>query len=238
MAKRRHKTDRAVQPALLDAEFFPEYTEKVYAPSRVMLGSDSEHWCSPDPLLLLVREFAGGQIAFDPFSNPYSRVDAAQAWGLPDVNSLLCDWPLDGTHYYNPPFGAAIQNCAEKIYQQSRRGIESITCAPARMDTEWWQDGLRSPLWCAWRGRLKFYELITALEARYLETLRKAISAGQEPPAKPKYKIINEHLAEGDPAPFAVVLAYHGKRRERFANVFESKGRIYTDLARLKEDLP
>lgn len=232
------------QGSLFGAEVFAEYNQPLYSASRVMLDSGSSNWCSPDTILKPVREFAGGEIVFDPFSNPYSIVRALRAMmlarpdGSPEVplppgmeigNSIEIDWPTGGTIYDNPPFGDEIEPCAYKIRQQYERGCEIVSCVPARIDTEWFQEGLRPPMHCAWRGRVKFLEMVSELERRWEERVAKAKAAHMKPPSKPKYRRVGPYLAESDPAPFALILAYHGKRFERFINVFSSYGRIYTE---------
>lgn len=199
----------------------------LYPSSRVMLASGGEDWCTPPEVLEVIRRFK--PVAFDPFSNPWSLVDAEHTVAKPD-NSLTIDWPGHGLIFCNPPYGAALRDCAKKIGAEGRRRREIIALVPARLDTAWWQDDMRPPIFCAWSGRITFLETVASLEARHAERAAKAIAAGLKPPAAPKYQREGEHLARGETATFASVFAYFGPHPGRFAAVFEDYGRIYRDL--------
>jgi len=201
-----------------------DYNEELYPASRIVLSSGSEHWCTSPEDLAIIKRF--DIIGFDPFSNQYSLVGALRSVCLPE-NSLLMEWPQDVLTFCNPPYGAALRACAQKIGQHGRSGGEVLTLVPARTDTEWWQDLLRPPVWLAWSGRLTFLEPLTSLQARYQERCEKARKAGQRPPPEPQYKMVGEHLARGETATFSAALCYHGPRIDRFCEIFEPHGRLY-----------
>lgn len=220
---------RSSQALLFGDEAPVDYAPELYPTRRVMLASGSEHWCTHPDQIAVVEKFA--PIAFDPFSNPYSLVKAEQAVMLPQ-NSLLMEWPREGLTFINPPYGDALEACAEKIGQEADKGNESITLVPARVDTAWWQILLRPVLWCAWKGRLKFLETLEALLARHAERVERARKGNRKPPELPRYKHVSEALVESESAPFAVGFCYHGKRLQRFTDVFGQHGKIYAEVSR------
>lgn len=206
-----------------------EYSQPVDPARRVMLSSTTNEWCTHPDQLEVVRKFA--PITFDPFSNKHSLVGAARSVMLPE-DSLLMDWPLDGLVWCNPPYGDELAGCATRIGLHAHMGGESITLVPARVGTKWWQLLLRPVMWCAWRGRLKFLEPVETLLARHRERTAKALKAGLRPPAEPRFKMVSETLAEGETATFDAAFCYHGKRLQRFADVFGEHGKIYAEVSR------
>lgn len=205
------------------------YAEPVDPARRIMLSSESQDWCTPPEVLDVVRTF--GEIAFDPFSNPFSLVGAARSVAPPD-DSLVIDWPLEGLSWCNTPYGEALAACAAKIAQQARRGCEILTLVPARTDTAWWHS-LNAPVWCAWKGRITFLETIEAALQRHGERVRKAQLANQRPPKAPRLEKVSEHLVRGETATFASALCYHGPRPAQFVATFEKHGKVYGELHRV-----
>lgn len=202
-----------------------EYPAPIHPQHRVMLESQSEHWCTSRDVIELVCAF--DEIGFDPFSNPYSLVPAKRAVMLPE-NSLVIPWPTDCLIYANPPYGDALPDCAEKIAMEARRGCEIIALVPARVDTEWWQVKMGVNLWLAWRGRMKFLETVDALKSRHEEQTKKAAALGVKPPVRPRVKMVGEHLCEGQSATFASALVYFGPRQHRFSRIFKDYGTIWS----------
>jgi len=202
-----------------------EYPPAMHPQHRVMLESQSEHWCTSRDVLDLVRSF--DEIGFDPFSNPYSLVGAKRSVALPE-NSLVIPWPTDCLVYANPPYGDALPDCAEKIAMEARRGCEIIALVPARVDTEWWNVKMGVNLWLAWRGRMKFLETVEALKLRHEDQTKKALALGVKPPVRPRVKMVGEHLCEGQSATFASALVYFGPRQQRFIKTFRDYGTIWS----------
>lgn len=230
MAARR-STSNDAQVSLFGGELAgvaAEYADEMYPQRRIMLASGSENWCTSDEVLDPLREFA--PIIFDPFSNPCSLVKAERSIELPE-DSLLVDWPLEGLIFCNPPYGKALADCAKKIGQQARRGCEIVTLVPARVDTEWWQKLLGPRVWCAWTGRLHFLETPAELMARFEKRCAAAKQQNRPIPARPVFKMVTEHLAESDPAPFPVALCYAGRQRDRFISHFAKHGEMYERIA-------
>ncbi len=214
--------------ALLFGDSVPVvYNDLVYPAARVMLASGDENWCTDPETLEIVYQFDA--IGLDPFSNAHSLVQSRRRIMLPD-NSLLADWPVEELVWCNPPYGDALTACAQKIGAHAQQGGEVLTLVPARVDTQWWQDFLRPPIWLAFRRRLRFLEPIEVLKARHADRVEKALKAGQRPPPEPRYKMVSDVLARGETATFASALCYHGRREQRFREVFGRCGRIYKEL--------
>ncbi len=66
-------------------------------------------WCTPNQILVPVREFFGGEIDLDPASNENSIVKATVEYRLPINDGLKDSWDVCENRptnvYVNPPFG-------------------------------------------------------------------------------------------------------------------------------------
>lgn len=191
----------------------------------VTLRSGSPHWCTPKEIAGLLDAFGG--VKLDPFGNEYSVVRAERVI-CPPQNSLLLPWAADGLNFANPPYGDDLPSCAEKIGYEARvRRNEIITLVPARVDTDWWQNALDPNMWIAITHRLRFLEPAQTLLARYEARAAAAKQAGRPVPKKPRIRMVTEHLAEGESATFPAALTYHGKRPQKFLEVFGHLGIHY-----------
>src|SRR6266545_925179 len=121
-----------------------------------LLSSAHADWCTPDPVLELVRLL--GPIGLDPCSNERSIVGARVEWTAHD-DGLARSWAGFGLVYVNPPYGRkTIAAWAAKCHAQGRRA-EVVALLPARTDTRWWQMFCAPPgaqAVCFLAGRIRF----------------------------------------------------------------------------------
>lgn len=186
---------------------------------RVLVSSESPHHFTPPEVLAPIRAFS--PIAFDPFGNAESLVDA-RIVVTPPGDSLVIDWPKDGSTFANPPYGRALARCARKIAEQAARGVEVLTLVPARVGTKWWR--VLSPLcWCAWNGRITFLECEAQWRARVAR--EKRLTPAEALALQPRRRV--GALVANDAAPFDAALCYHGPRPAQFAAHFSAHGVVY-----------
>ena len=124
------------------------------------LASERMDWRTPQNVVDLVREFAGGEIALDPCSGPGSIVGARVEWTEAD-DGLPRPWTIDahgGVAYVNPPYGRALPTWTEMCANEAMSGCEIALLVPARPDTRWWHSSVvgAADAICFWRGRLRF----------------------------------------------------------------------------------
>jgi hypothetical protein len=115
-------------------------------------------WRTPANALCAVRA-ALGQIDLDPCaSSDPEAVPVGAVLNLREGDDGLSHpcWANYITAFVNPPYAdnaAWIRRCAE----EGARGLEVIALIPARVDTRYWHDHVKSAAAvCFWRGRLKF----------------------------------------------------------------------------------
>jgi hypothetical protein len=124
------------------------------------LTSDSEHWCTPAPVLERLRVFAAPDgIGLDPCSNAQSIVGARVAWDLArGEDALARRWAGHGLVYLNPPYGDKIGPFMQAAHVEARgHGVDIVALVPARTSADWFQRwALQADALCFWRGRLQF----------------------------------------------------------------------------------
>lgn len=133
---------------------------------KQLFSSVKQDWNTPESVLKLVREYAGGQIAFDPCSGPGSIVGAKLEWKPPEHDALIEPWwPHTGsggtqnTTFVNPPYGRTLNDWSAKIRLVGRTvcWANMIVLVPARTDTRWFQPFFaEADAICFVKGRLKF----------------------------------------------------------------------------------
>ena len=92
---RQKQRDRSASPSLLRCR-------GGVSAGRKNGHSLSHHWCTPPEYVELVREFFGGAIDLDPYSNGFSAVSATVEYRLPDQDGLMESWNCS-TIDVNPP---------------------------------------------------------------------------------------------------------------------------------------
>lgn len=116
-------------------------------------------WNTPPEILDRVRLL--GPIYLDPCSNPGSMV-GAELVAQEENDGTAIDWtaPAGSVVFVNPPYGRGkIAPFADKFAAEApERSSHLIALVPARVETKWFRTFSESaPLWCAIRGRLRFY---------------------------------------------------------------------------------
>ena len=110
-------------------------------------------WCTPEHVLVLVRQALGGRILLDPCTTADNPTNAQHIYtAAGDTHPWIDGW------FCNPPYGGALKAWSKQIaYQGVLRGKEGIALVPGRPDTAWY-DALSTS--CAaeifWRGRIRF----------------------------------------------------------------------------------
>jgi len=137
--------------------------------TKIGSGSDSDHWCTPKPVVEAVHEFFGGEPMLDPCSNVASIMGGTtQFWGPPGQDGLVIPWRAVTkrvwhgrkrlTVFVNPPYSAKldwVKKCAEE--HDADRSLEILALLPSDTDTRWFhQYGMHCRSLCFWRGRLTF----------------------------------------------------------------------------------
>jgi hypothetical protein len=214
--------------------------------SPALLSSDSEHWLTSPPFLDLVVE-VHGRIDLDPGSNRGSIVPAAVSAYAGEVDGLSMPWR--DKVFINPEYGVNIGLWIDRMVDRGgrMRCCEIVALLPARVDTKWCEDVMRSAdAWCFWRGRLTFWrtwapeaemERLTAKERRdpklALPGILEAMRAGSPPEG---FRVnanglivgpeLNKSTGLPQPAPFPSLIPYWGDDVAKFASVFRRKGSV------------
>lgn len=115
-----------------------------------------DDWNTPEWVLAPIRQFAGGQVGFDPCHNSGSLVGAAQVATIED-DSLTVDWDGLGLVFVNPPYSrGAYLAFARKIREQGERGVEVVALVPTNCETEAWTHFWRADAICFLGKRVRF----------------------------------------------------------------------------------
>ncbi len=123
-----------------------------------LMSSDNPNWETPDVVLDLVRELAGGTIDLDPCSTAENPTEARR-WFTPAKDGITQDWKSNGLTYVNAPYGTGLVGWVGKAVKSYRFGDARsvLLLLPGRPDTRWWQDYCRyADAICFWKGRLTF----------------------------------------------------------------------------------
>jgi site-specific DNA-methyltransferase (adenine-specific) len=122
---------------------------------NVMLKSSNNDRCTPDNLLVLVREVFNGPIDLDPCDNPHSHTKAKKSfYGGPTDSGLVRLW--SGKVYCNPPYGRKLPQWVDRVIDQFTHAEEIILLTPSRTDTRWFTRLRQNAALCFWSGRLTF----------------------------------------------------------------------------------
>ena len=163
-----------------------------------VLSSKYEHWNTDPDFLELVRTVA--PIDLDPCSNQWSLVGARHSFTA-EQDGLSVMWSVynrDGLVFVNPPYGRKLPKWSKKFCEEAVFGCQILTLTPSRTDTQYFHnDFLTADALCFWKGRLKFWR-----------------------EGKP-YK------GKDATSTFPPLVSYWGKHKERFAEVFAPKGKIW-----------
>jgi hypothetical protein len=162
-------------------------------------SSKYQEWNTDPDFLALVRQVA--PIDLDPCSNQWSLVGARHTFNEKE-NGLDKKWSVyvtDGLAYVNSPYGRALPKWYKKVHEEAvLYRVQTLGLCPARTDTKYFHNYLiTADALCFWKGRLKFYR-----------------------EGKP-YK------GKDATSTFPPLVSYWGPQRERFAEVFGSKGKIW-----------
>jgi hypothetical protein len=124
--------------------------------NAALLSSERMTWNTPERVLSVVREVAGGKIKCDPCSNETSIVDAEIEYRLDRGQDGLVE-PWYSTTFVNPVYGREIGAWTMRAHHLARReGIEVVGLVPARVDTQWFKDCWAAAAICFVEGRLTF----------------------------------------------------------------------------------
>jgi len=166
--------------------------------------TDTKDWCTPPKIIRAVREVFHGEIALDPCSDCYSRVNAGTEYALPGTNGLAQDWDFP-TIYMNPPYGSdrrcgtTIKNWFAKLADAHLRyNAEAITLVPVATNTDHWKRFV--------------YPVASAICFLYDTRLRFYIGGWEDPKG----------------APMSCACIYYGSQPERFGRVFAELGAVVT----------
>lgn len=162
----------------------------------------SKDWCTPPKYVNAVREAFGGTIHLDPCSNPWSIVEAKEAWSLPQQDGLRKAWTAP-TIYVNPPYGADrergtrisdwLRKCADAW---TDAGSEVIALVPVAANTRHWKESI----WAQAATICFLYDT----RLRFLE--------------------FGKDCGKG--APMACAAVYWGPHKDRFAEAFRKFGAV------------
>lgn len=112
-------------------------------------------WCTPEPILEVVRETFEGKIDLDPCSNANSIVGARENWIYPEKDALKDQW--SGNVYINPPYSSE-HNMAFSLAWCANAGYTTaqIALVPAATGTSWFRNYVAMSTCVAFIGRVRF----------------------------------------------------------------------------------
>lgn len=118
-------------------------------------------WITPEPILILVRNYFGGKIPLDPATEPTNPTNAKKFF-TEETNGLIQKW--NQPTFVNPPYGKEIQFWCKKIHEEASRKparpiIALLPCGSGRPGTKYWQKHILQPhlnAICFVKGRINF----------------------------------------------------------------------------------
>jgi hypothetical protein len=174
-------------------------SEEALTPGGQAKRGGSQHWCTPEWIVSMVRVVFDDLLDLDPFSNPGSITHAKDQWYGPEqdgMDGFELSWgALAETVYFNPPWnrtGDAVRKASQE-WHDSDGEIQIIGLIPCSMNAKHWPLVERAPARCCLNRRPSF--------------------------------MVDGEIKKGNPKDVAIV--YWGSRPYRFADVFSSVGRIY-----------
>lgn len=112
-------------------------------------------WCTPEPILEIVRETFGGTIDLDPCSNESSIVGARENWISPEKDALRDLW--SGNVYVNPPYSREHNLNFSLAWVRNTLETEAqIALVPAATGTAWFRNYAQFSTCVAFVGRVRF----------------------------------------------------------------------------------
>lgn len=160
-----------------------------------VMSSQAMDWRTPTDVLDVVRKL--GPIGLDPCSGPGSHVNAETEWSPPEHDGLIASWGGHGLVFVNPPYGRDLDAWCEKA------GWEGAVARLSRRDEVLLLVTSRT-------DTARFHEVLANADA--LCFWRGRIS------------FLRPDGSTGAGAAFPSLVAYWGRRKYRFAEVFEPCG--------------
>jgi hypothetical protein len=121
-----------------------------------LFSSERPDWNTPQRIIDVVRDVAGGDIGCDPCSNEGSKVGARVEYRL-DRNQNGLELPWSSLTYVNPPYGREIGQWTRRCLEVAKHdGVEVVALVPARVDARWFRDCWEAAAICFVYGRLRF----------------------------------------------------------------------------------
>jgi phage N-6-adenine-methyltransferase len=111
-------------------------TLPMFAAEHVIVDADRDWWCTPQWLVDVIRDALGGQIDFDPCSNPLSVVGASFAMTAAE-DGLSRPWPAMARIYCNPPYSDATP-WAKACADAADSGSYVVGCFRVDASCGWW----------------------------------------------------------------------------------------------------
>lgn len=111
-------------------------TLPMFAAEDVVVDADRDWWCTPQWLVDIVRESLGGQIDFDPCSNPLSVVGASFTMTAAE-NGLSRPWDHGLRIYCNPPYSDPTP-WAEACAAAAANNCRVVGCFKSDTSNMWW----------------------------------------------------------------------------------------------------
>lgn len=142
-------------------------------------------WCTPEPILEVVRETFDGTIDLDPCSNADSIVGATENWIYPEKDALRDQW--SGNVYINPPYSRE-HNMAFSLAWAANVGYTraQIALIPAATGSAWFRNYVATSTYVAFIGRVRFlgapavtpFDLALVYQGQRPNAFRRALQMG------------------------------------------------------------
>jgi hypothetical protein len=162
----------------------------------------SQHWCTPQKYVDVIRQFFDNCIDLDPCSNEFSIIRANVEYRLPNDDGLLKEWKFKKI-YVNPPYGSdrdrgtTIKNWLKKCAEAyTKYNSEVLALIPVATNTSHWKE----------------YIFNKATGICFLSDTR--------------LKFIINGSSDNKGAPMACCMVYWGANFEKFRQVFFKFGAV------------
>ena len=118
-----------------------------------LMSSDSENWSTPQSLFdMLNEEF---HFNLDPCADHQNH--KCERYYTKEDDGLSIVWGGEDRVFMNPPYGSKIPDWVRKARESAEtNGTLVVGLLPARTDTKWWMDCMKSCEIRFIKGRLKF----------------------------------------------------------------------------------
>lgn len=112
-------------------------------------------WCTPKPIIDVVRESFGGSIDLDPCSNASSIVGAKENWIYTEKDALKDRW--SGNVYINPPYSREHNMAFSLAWRANASSTRAqIALVPAATGSTWFRNYITASTCVAFIGRVRF----------------------------------------------------------------------------------